>query len=65
MTDVFDWVLKIVAGFAATILTCAFVEIDWQLAIASIRDATSNSWVPTLSVDVDLDRLNRAVRGFF
>lgn len=55
--DWFDRVLSVVAGFAGVILMSEFMHLDWQLVLASVRDATSGRWVPTFNMDVDLDRL--------
>ena len=63
MMEVFDQVVKIVAGFAAAVLTCNFVEIDWQLAIMSMRDASEGRWVPEFNITVDIERLTRFARG--
>jgi hypothetical protein len=58
----FDRVLSVVVGFVGVILTSEFVHVDWQLVLASVRDATTGRWMPTFDVDVDLERLNAIKR---
>lgn len=57
----FDRTLSVVAGFAALILSANMLELDWQLVLMSIRDATSGAWVPEFRVDLDLARLQSMI----
>lgn len=53
----FDRTLSVVAGFAGAILFANMVGLDWQLMLASMRDATEGRFVPEFRVDMDLARL--------
>lgn len=47
----FDRMLSVVAGVAGVILLANMVELDWQLVLVALRDATYGGWVPEFSVD--------------
>ena len=53
----FDRMLSVVAGVAGTILLANMVELDWQLVLMALRDATYGRWVPEFSVEMDLSKL--------
>ena len=55
--EVFDRIVSVVSGFVAFILFTHVLQVDWQLALMSIRDATAGRWVPEFRVDADLNKL--------
>ena len=53
----FERMLSVVAGVAGVILLANMVELDWQLMLMALRDATYGRWVPEFNVDLDLSKL--------
>ena len=53
----FDRMLSVVAGVAGVILFANMVELDWQLVLMALRDATYGGWVPEFNIEVDLSKL--------
>lgn len=53
----FDRMLSVVAGVAGVMLFSQFMELDWQLVLAALRDATHGGWVPEFNIEVDLSKL--------
>jgi hypothetical protein len=53
----FERMLSVVAGFAGVILFSNMVELDWQLVLMALRDATYGGWVPEFSIEFDLNKL--------
>jgi hypothetical protein len=53
----FDRTLSVVAGFAGAILFANLLELDWQLALMVLRDATYGRFVPEFRIDMDLTKL--------
>lgn len=54
--DGFDRVLSVVAGVAGAILASEFMQLDWQLVLVSVRDATEGRWMPTFDMQVDVTK---------
>ena len=52
----FDRTLSVVAGVAGVILLAHMLELDWQLMLMALRDATYGRWVPEFNVDLDLNK---------
>lgn len=59
MLNWFERLLSVTAGVAAVIVFSNMVELDWQLVLQSVRDATQGRWVPEFQVDVDMERMKR------
>jgi hypothetical protein len=52
----FDRMLSVFAGVAGVILLANMVELDWQLVLMALRDATYGRWAPEFNVDLDLNK---------
>lgn len=52
MTNSFERVFSVVGGFALLIAASHLLEIDWQLALMALRDATYGRWVPEFSIAI-------------
>lgn len=48
----FDRMLSVFAGVAGVILLANMVELDWQLVLMALRDATYGRWAPEFSVEM-------------
>lgn len=48
----FDRMRSVVAGVAGFMLLTHMVELDWQLVLMALRDATYGRWVPEFSVEM-------------
>jgi hypothetical protein len=52
----FDRMLSVVAGVVGTILICQVAELDWQLVLVALRDATYGRWVTTFNIEVEFPK---------
>ncbi len=59
MLNWFERLLSVAAGVAALIMFSNLAELDWQLVLISLRDATHGGWVPEFRVDMDMERMKR------
>lgn len=53
----FERMLSVVAGVAGVVLLSNMVELDWQLVLMALRDATYGGWVPEFRLEFDLSKL--------
>ena len=53
----FERMLSVVAGVAGVVLLSNMVELDWQLVLMALRDATYGRWVPEFRLEFDLSKL--------